>query len=1003
MMTNLLLRPALARLARPAAVLALVLTTLGPGTTPSPSAALESQQPYLVSLGGNAAVKAARPIAEIEHAQRERERASVMAELAKQSAAGKAAEATYEESEHVVRVKLTESARAELLVNPNVASVELASGPRASAQATDGRLPLSSARSAQAVSSVSFVQVYTPFVWGRTSVNGLSVALTLEDSAGTLKGVAIQTTKAAPNNYVKVDRTQLYYETLFVDPSAPSQTVTIMPSDRVRVVTTGVDPTTNRPGTDDRRIIVDDVRAWSSIELDKVGGSAPAGSSITITSGPVAIGSYLTPGSNLSYVETTAGADGLFAVDKFRTSTSPTTTKPNIVQGSTGFVRVRHSDGNEVYTVHGQTVFVPENSPVVHGWAFPAPSTPTGLETGVALNPRPAPPVVATLKTGSGQVKDTATSVGEMTRPWPAVFKNADIAGGDIVEVSIWGAPPITVNAGRLTAAMQTGNNTIIGSGPANTQMVLGAGKLQGYMMSTSYFDYLQQRVATDGAGNFASPQFKCGTTNHLTFRPGSFGYVGYEDARGNFIYMSIAVPTNQVMADYPFMEGWIADGSVRPSITIQDASGATKQQATASPMLIWLINQKLYNNAYYQLDASQFIVPGDTVLVTQGAWSSRIPVDRVTAWVDTDSDSVVGEAPAGAKMRVIPAGDRASRSEVTSGGDGQYRAGNPFTQVGAANCADTPKTFDFVPGDSGRAYVEHGDNNEVFAAYGRSIHVNQNENYVELFQFDERDLDWHTPPPQRIATVTLKPRQGAPLTVQQKAEYGRPGKTKVTLLDGQGQRVLIRAGDSITATFDEGPDRLMRSTSMEVKPQALVTGSPDTDTGTLAGVGPRGWMGRATLNPEPKADGQNLPMTGTSAYAPVRFSNSSGPVSMVRGYSGTVSFTNTLGQRVWTAWAVAAVPVKITGMVLPGDGQVCGTGPAGTTVRIHDVTTEGQDLIVGSGTIDAGGKWCVAVSTLKKDQVILAEADGVYSQPVVIGGGNRIFIALTTRAASAS
>jgi hypothetical protein len=40
-------------------------------------------------------------------------------------------------------------------------------------------------------------------------------------------------------------------------------------------------------------------------------------------------------------------------------------------------------------------------------------------------------------------------------------------------------------------------------------------------------------------------------------------------------------------------------------------------------------------------------------------------------------------------------------------------------------------------------------------------------------------------------------------------------------------------------------------------------------------------------------------------------------------------------------------------------------------------------------------------VPALTKGQVILAEADGVYSQPTVIGGGNRIFIAITARAAT--
>src|SRR5207244_3657574 len=161
--------------------------------------------------------------------------------------------------------------------------------------------------------------------------------------------------------------------------------------------------------------------------------------------------------------------------------------------------------------------------------------------------------------------------------------------------------------------------------------------------------------------------------------RAGSFGYAGYEDPHGNFVYISYAVPTNQVMSDYPFVEGWVADGNVHPSITIVGGDGATKQQATAEPALIWLTNQKLFLNAYYQIDTSTFILPGDKVLVTSGAWSSTIPVDKVAAWLDTDAEAVVGEAPAGAKMRVVPSSDRSSRVDLTAGGDGTYRASNPF------------------------------------------------------------------------------------------------------------------------------------------------------------------------------------------------------------------------------------------------------------------------------------------------------------------------------------
>jgi hypothetical protein len=184
----------------------------------------------------------------------------------------------------------------------------------------------------------------------------------------------------------------------------------------------------------------------------------------------------------------------------------------------------------------------------------------------------------------------------------------------------------------------------------------------------------------------------------------------------------------------------------------------------------------------------------------------------------------------------------------------------------------------------------------------------------------------------------------------------------------------------------------------MELKPQALLTGSPDLDTDTVAGVGPRSWSGRLTMNPQPTVTGVGLTPTGTTAYNPAGFTSNSARLELTAGYSGTVSFTNRQGQRVWTAWAVAAVPVKIGGFPSPGDTQLCGTGPVGTALRIHDVTTEGVDTVLATGAIDGAGAWCVSVPALDKSQVILAEADGVYSQPTVIGGGNRIFIAHAPR-----
>src|SRR5262249_26944855 len=173
----------------------------------------------------------------------------------------------------------------------------------------------------------------------------------------------------------------------FVDPSNCSAPVTIMPGDQVHVVTS--DP--NSGQVDDHKITVDSVQAWTSYLNNTVTGTtSAAGSTIVVTEGTsLSTANYLTPGTSMTYATTTADGGGNFSVSKFVTTTSTTPATVDLVQGSTGFVRVQHSDGNEVYTVHGQNVLVLEHSALVHGYAFPLPSAPGGLDSGVSVT-RPA-------------------------------------------------------------------------------------------------------------------------------------------------------------------------------------------------------------------------------------------------------------------------------------------------------------------------------------------------------------------------------------------------------------------------------------------------------------------------------------------------------------------------------------------------------------------------------------------------------------------------------------
>ena len=120
-------------------------------------------------------------------------------------------------------------------------------------------------------------------------------------------------------------------------------------------------------------------------------------------------------------------------------STDPTYKKINIQRGQTGFVRFRRPDGNEIYTVHGQNVFVLLNSHTIHGYAFDLPFAPNNpiLDPGVTV-PRPATTVDAVLKNSSGTIKDSGPVISSCsgTGCYRATFSSM-VFGGDIVEVTI--------------------------------------------------------------------------------------------------------------------------------------------------------------------------------------------------------------------------------------------------------------------------------------------------------------------------------------------------------------------------------------------------------------------------------------------------------------------------------------------------------------------------------------------------------------------------------------
>ena len=166
--------------------------------------------------------------------------------------------------------------------------------------------------------------------------------------------------------------------------------------------------------------------------------------------------------------------------------------------------------------------------------------------------------------------------------------------------------------------------------------------------------------------------------------------------------------------------------------------------------------------------------------------------------------------------------------------------AQNPYTSLNLSTCGESTKTEDFTPGESGRVYLRYPNGNAVFAFYGRAMNVNENENRVGLWIFASRGIDW-TSVPSRRATVTLT--EGVDPYAELGSGYkdlsGTTGTGIVEIKDGLSNRALIRATQNLTAEFDEGPVGLTRHVVMPFNSIPLLTGSPDVDNSTLAGVGP--------------------------------------------------------------------------------------------------------------------------------------------------------------------
>lgn len=957
--------------------------------------------PFAVRLApSNSGTLANAPPSELIAHAREQRMSQLTDAVDKLVKLGQAGHYTADRNGGVLHVALTDQGRQELLSNQIVASIDPDTTTAPNTSFADLKVPSRTTQGTCNISSINFIQAYSPFMWGKADVGGLSVTLTLEDGHQNIIGVAVQTTQPQPNNVVPIDSATLYYDTVFVDPNNPSHPVVmIAPGDQVHVVLSGVDPSPSCGGqqtTDDRRITVDNIQAYTSYMRNTVWGTTSPNSTIyvTVATDYLDLDHYLAPANNVTYAQTTSDASGNFSVSKFLVGSSTTPQVITLGPGTTGYVRVQHSTNDEVYTVHGQKVFALENSSVAHGFMFALPTAPYKVTWGVPVT-RPVFSGTATLLNSSNVPLDTIPFQGSPN--WSVIFSQM-ISAGDSVQVSIANGPTTTVTTSPLSGTVDLAGNQVTGTGPANTPVVAAVGLTDGWISRNFTFTYQQIPLTTSGNGTFSTGGFSCGSTK-LRLQPGSFGYVGYEDAHANFIYTNFAAPRTDVMENFPFVEGFVANGTVTPSITLADSTGAQKAQTTAPPVLLYLIEQRLFVNVYFNATLSQFVNPGDSVTVVENGQTSLIPVDNLSASVNTENNTIVGAAPSGTQINVIPAQIKAASQLVKVDSSGNFATGNPFTLFYSASCLSVTQSMIFHPGDWGRAYLSHADGNTVFLVWGRSMRVAEDENFVELFMYPYDGLDWYINPPQTTGTVSLTNAGFPTYTGTGLSDYSLAAYAKIPITDNLGDPIAIRGNASVTATFPEGPPGgPTRTATISVASTPLIIAAPDPVSDSIGGIGPTNWIGSANLNYPVSSSVIPIPIRNYVAFGPSTFVDSQGsPVPIASGYSGLVSFTS--GQiQTWVAWAVTATPVRITNFLRPGSTQVCGTGPANSTIHIHDVSNEPEDMIIATGSSDAKGNFCVAVPSLVKGQVIMAESNSIYSEAVVVGINNPIYLPVIFR-----
>jgi hypothetical protein len=566
------------------------------------------------------------------------------------------------------------------------------------------------------------------------------------------------------------------------------------------------------------------------------------------------------------------------------------------------------------------------------------------------------------------------------------------IVAGDTIKVQINNGPVNTITVQALTAVINLGTNQVTGTGPPSTSLTLGVGRIDGFVTNGATFNYVQQQVTSTSGGSFASTTISCGSSGNQILQPGSFGYVLYEDPHGNSPYFDFAAPRVDVMANFPYVEGWMAVGTSNPIVSSVDANHVVKSPATpASLVLVWLNNQQLFLNTYFNQVPAQFNATGDTVTVSQTLLSGatrtdNVTVDSLTTYVNTDASTIVGTTSAGTTVRMIPYYAKSVYQTAVADSTGNYTVANPFLNYNDSTCSTGSTTQTFSPGNAGRTYITHGDGNQVFANWGRAMHILENSNQVELYLYPLQNVDMLTTSSNGYtSTVAVTTTVGTSVSYVDSLTGGQTAYVKAFITDSGHNAFPIQNGADVVVSFVEGPPGgPLRPATISLGAVPLITAAPDFTKNTLAGTGPPSWPGQTIMTVPNGAAPVSIPARGSSAWGPFSFS-----LKISQGDTFTVSFSDGQSNRVWNVWTATSYPVEISPQPKVGDLTVCGTAQPNASVTLLNVS-DGvhQYQIGGPATVSGVGQYCITVNSstpLYRGEVVQVLANGTYSQPVVV------------------